>query len=239
MVFKVILAVRITIAFNFIFMQNQFRYKKLKVLFNSMVPSENFAANTYDEILNKAKYYNISDSQLSEFVKSMLSLTVDKKIQEIDSNRLVAIAERNLYHERYINAEKQMLQAQGLMNSRGIFEWFLNSVAKELQPDDKKKLPTNTDVCGKIAGMVSSKSCPESENAARLYDIFLKCNVDTPKKGMDIYKELFMEIHGYQWKGSAIHTYFSKVQGESKVECVITKIAKFFNFELYEMLDEP
>jgi hypothetical protein len=47
--------------------------------------------------------------------------------------------------------------------------------------------------------------------SSNLYNFYKNCDIDTPRKAKDTYKELCSEIHGYPWDGLNVKVFFQQI----------------------------
>ena len=192
----------------------------------------------FEAVADKKVFEAVADKKVFEADKKVLVAEADKKVFEAVADKKVieAVAKANMYKLRLESSEKERLQVNGLMTSRGILEWLIIEVAKELKAPAAKNIPPNTDVCERVAFMVGKQERPNGDSSlSALYDIFLECGVDTAEKGRLIYKEVSCEIHGYPWSGPGVKVYTSRMNEKSKLKCVIKAVAKYHNLEVIEV----
>ena len=154
----------------------------------------------------------------------------DVKVAEADVKVAKAEALVNEYKLRLESSDKERLQVNGLMTSRGILEWLIIEVAKELKALNAKNPPSNTDVCEIVAVEVGKKEKLSGDSS--LVALYI-----TGDKGRLIYREVSIAIHGYPWSGPGVKVYTSKMSDESKLKCVIKAVAKYHRLEVTEVTE--
>ncbi len=170
-------------------------------------------------------------------VKAEAEIKVVKAEAEAEIKVVKAQSQANEYKLRLETTQKDLLQSKGLMTSRGIYENLLQAVGKELKSPTARKNPTCTEVCEIVAGMVESNTVPPDNllSLAVLYKIYSDCNINTPEKGRRSYNEVSVEIHGFPWNGEAVKVYTSKMSKVSQLKCIITAVARHYNFDIFDV----
>ena len=78
---------------------------------------------------------------------------------------------------KFLNSEKSRMRCEGLLNSKGVLEWFLVLAGLEFS-------------CETIAEMVGRKEPPVERFSLELYTIFEKCGVDSAERGRNLYEDV-------------------------------------------------
>jgi hypothetical protein len=123
-------------------------------------------------------------------------------------------------------AEHEKMLARGLVNSRGVLEWALKILHRELYPTKRFIATSVAQEVGKC--LVSLSTSPlvleENSDAKRIYEILLSCNISSEQALAKLYTNLSEEIHGLSWSGTAVNIYSSYMSKEHM--CVIRRIAE-------------
>ena len=130
------------------------------------------------------------------------------------------------------------LRDQGLLTGRGIYEFIIEEVVKELTLPTKNP-PSKTNACGRIAkdvgkGKLSSE--PPGKYSKYLYDIYQQCDINTEMLGKQSYNEICEDVHQYTWNGPSVLVYMSQLSQHSTNRCVLPKIAAVLGLELQVQL---
>ncbi len=121
----------------------------------------------------------------------------------------------------YLLIEK--FQFCGIMTSRGILEYALSYVHKELNASNPKAKFNASITIGKTGKMVEDNNPPTSSDTLKLYNFFKHCGITTKNEARKLYSNLNQDIHGSPWYGPDIYVVKDRLTPEQY--CSISRIA--------------
>jgi hypothetical protein len=112
---------------------------------------------------------------------------------------------------KYNFSIQELLEANGLFNSRGLMQWRIETAFYEFNTYSTKKIFDAKDTLAYIMGEKS----PTTKYALQLRNIFNSCDIFTLKNALLFWKDLNKDfIHGYSTYDYSIQIYVNKLKNK-------------------------